>query len=255
MQTMEKRGVRVLVPCSEGVTADELPTLMKTANVLTNKQFDHVLVETDIWKSVMEYLPAWSRTMTGYTEPGRRFGSALEYTDSESGLIWTFPVPAEFRKTKNGILVVENFGLERKGKRVIIQANEADVCLINNFPNETEQWYKADQTFGIPYGSPIERSDSARYLWRINKRVGPVARGDYDGYCRGRGVGVDSLPSNRFGVLVEAKDAELSTVQAKLQLAEKIAPDAAAELKRLAETTKPESIENLTELIKLLTGQ
>jgi len=116
-------------------------------------------------------------------------------------LKYLFPVPQNFRGKKDCILVAEHpdYSLEIKGDERIVRT--AVVDLIERFPAESQKWYLADPKHGIPFGEQVDSSDSnARRLWRIEKRVGSVARYFVDG----RDVGAVNRWSYGSGVAVEA---------------------------------------------------
>ncbi|NYZ73869.1 hypothetical protein H0O00_01880, partial [Candidatus Micrarchaeota archaeon] len=141
-------------------------------------------------------------------------GKTIEYVDSETGTRYVFPVPEEHVGKKNVVLVAEhpNFTLETDGNTRVVQAKE--IGIVSEFPVASENWYLGDPKYDIPTGKKVDGSNgAARYLWRIEKRVGLVARGDdYYGDCYGgggygrRGVVLDYAPSDAFGVAVEAPE-------------------------------------------------
>ncbi len=145
--------------------------------------------------------------MTGYEKPDQKLGKTIEYVDSETGVRYIFPVPEEHQGKKNVVLITEhpNFTLETDGKTRIVQAKE--VGMVSEFPVASENWYLGDQKYDIPTGKKVDgNNEAARYLWRIDKRVGLVARG-YDGNWDGgdrRSGGLDDRPSEALGVAIEA---------------------------------------------------
>jgi len=259
----EKTNLRALTPYAKGVSFDVAFQLVKERGVriISNREADRILVETDVWKSVREAFPIWTGTMTAYAEPGKTLGSTVEYTDSESKLTWVLDVPSGFRKLTNSILVAEypHYEFERKGDRIIVHPESGKLTVVENFPT-VNGVYAYDENTRIPINQKMEcdSGNKHRHLWRLDKRVGPVARGNVNIGCDygRRDVGLYGRPSDRLGVVGEVQEAqEVAQKLAKLQLAEGMAADATPELKRLAETTKPEAIEKLSELIRALTGQ
>lgn len=189
------------------VSKDAIPFLnahkMFGNKMLTNRELDRVIVETDIWQSVKSGLPTHSRTILGYDKPDKEIGSTIEAKDEGDGRIWTLPVPKELRKLKDIALVIEDYELEVDGKRVVIFPKDK-ITIVENFPAK-DGYYQADPTFRIPTNVLLSESDqNARHLYRIDKRVGPIARGfDYDhldAYGRGVYAG-DDLPSDCLTVL------------------------------------------------------
>ena len=259
---------KILVTRSNGVSFDKAFQTAKKqkARILSNKELDRVLVETDTWKSVKDAFAAWSGTMTAYAEPGKKLGSAVEYQDPESKINWIFPVPAGYQRLKNAILVAEHPDYElvkEKEDRIVVNVPKDKIIVVENIPTENGA-YAYDEKTRVPINQKMECSENNahRHFYRIDKRVGPVGRGGnilFHFYYYGRDVDFgfgDDRPSDRLGVLVAAEAAAPSTVQeGKLQLAEKIAKDAKPKLQELSKVVKSESLEEFTELIKLLTEQ
>ena len=190
------------VPMEEALAkADE-----KGLVIASNKRLSKALVGSDEWLGIREVFACWSGTMTAYDKPGKKLGKAIEYTDPETCIRYVFPVPEEHQGKKNVVLVAEHpdFTLETDGKTRVVQAKEVGV--VSEFPVASENWYLGDSKYDIPTGNKVDGSDeAARYLWRIDKRVGLVARGGYDGfYVNGRDVSLDDGPSSGFGVATEA---------------------------------------------------
>jgi len=142
--------------------------------------------------------------MTAYEEVGKPFSRLVEYIDDKTGIRYVFPVPDEFVGVKNGLLVVEHpdFTLEADGNSRIVRA--ARVELIEKFPAAYDRWYLTDPKHGIPFGEIVNSSNAnARWLWRIAKSVGLVARDYVD--LSGRLVDLDGRPSALFGVACESR--------------------------------------------------
>lgn len=266
-KVMEK-SVRVLRPYNNGRPFNKAVQEANRigARILSNKELDKILVETDVWKSVREAFPVHSGTVEAHKKPGERLGSVVEYLDEESDITWVFPVPSGFKKLKDTILTAEHpdYELEEKGKTITIHVRENKITPVENFPQENG-WYKADPRTAVPVNVKLDSENrNARHLWRIDHRVGLLIRGSNylcsDYYGR-RSVLASNSPSNALGVLVE-QEMTLETaiklvekLQGKLKLAEGMATDARPKLEKLREVVKPESLEELTELIKLLTGR
>ncbi len=193
------------VPSEEGLRlADERGLV-----IASSKRMDKALVGSDEWQqpNVRPALPAWTGTYTGYDKVGKKLGKTIEYVDSETGFRHVFPVPEQYKGQKNVILVAEHpdYSLEIDGNNRIVNATKVDG--IQAFPG-SDGWYPTDAVHGIPTGNQIDSSNTeARYLWRIAKRVAPVARAF--GYSRWY-VDLDGGPSGRLGVAVEAADANVA---------------------------------------------
>ena len=209
---IEKKKLAILVK-----RANEVPLVEglriageKGRVIASNIRLDMALVGSDEWESISEVFPCWSGTMTGYESPGMKLGTSIIYTDQGTWQRYVFPVPEEYKGTKNAILVVEHpdYTLDKDGKDLVVTVkNIENISLIERFPSEGG-WYLTDEKHGIPTGDKVNSSnDDARHLWRIedSSRVGPVARGYYDYGCDyGRLVVLDDGPSFGFGVVVEA---------------------------------------------------
>ncbi|NYZ76960.1 hypothetical protein H0O02_01445 [Candidatus Micrarchaeota archaeon] len=213
-QPVQTRGEKV-----ERIRGPELAVLVKRANsvpfveglrmaeekglvIASNSRLDKALVGSDEWGSISDVFACWSGTMTAYAKPGEKLGKTVEYVDPKTEERWVFPVPVEYQKEKNAILVAEHpdYKFEVDGKNIVVNATTVD--LVAKFP-ASDGWHPTDAKHGIP---TKEGSSGERYLWRIDSRVGPVARGyDYLGLIYGRRHLVSLLdrPSYGFGVAVE----------------------------------------------------
>lgn len=220
VQTERVRGpnLAVLVKKSNGVPFEKaFDEADKAKRVMaSSKRMDKAL-QSNEWQQVREGLWCWTGTMTGHVEPDRTFQEASEstnsikqgsrsivYTDPNSGNRWIFPVPEEHLQVANGILVAEHpdYNLRTDGTDRIVEPQT--VSLVQAFPTR-DDWYLTDSTHGIPTTENGDQSSGERYLWRIDKRVGPVARVFDDiGYVRRRVVVLSYRPSYGCGVVVEA---------------------------------------------------
>jgi len=207
-ERMRGPNLAVLVKRSDGVPMEEALTKADAAGavIASSKRLSKALVGSDEWQGIREVFACWSGTMTAYDTPNQKLGKTIEYTDSESGIRYIFPVPEEHVGKKNVVLVAEhpNFTLETDGKTRIVQAKE--VGIVSEFPVASEKWYLGDAKYDIPTGKIVDASDeAARYLWRIDKRVGLLVRsGDdwVDDFRRFVNAGFRA--SSRFGVAIEA---------------------------------------------------
>ncbi len=173
----------------------------------SNKRLSKAMDESAEWQSIYEVFACWTGTMTGYEKPDQKLGKTIEYVDPETGIRYVFPVPEEHQGKKNVLLVAEHpdFTLETDGDTRIVRAEE--VGAVSEFPAAPYYWYLGDAKYDIPTGEKVDSDDqAARYLWRIAKRVGLVARGYYDDW-RGmlkRLVGLAYTPSVPLGVVMES---------------------------------------------------
>jgi hypothetical protein len=209
-------NLAVFVKCSDGVPMEEALRRADDAGLViaSNKRLSQALVGSDAWQSIAAALPCWTGTMAGHVKPGRTFrqeterissideGHFIVYTDSETKLRYLFPVKEEHLDKTDCILAVDHPGFElvTDGRDRIIRA--ARVGLIEGFPAVSGKWYHGDPEYDIPTGNKVDgSSQDARYLSRIDKRVGPAARGyhvDFRRFVLGKN------PSNVLGVAVEA---------------------------------------------------
>lgn len=210
--TARVRGpnLRVLITRANGVSFQEALKRADKENLVlaSNKRMTKALVETNEWKSMREAFACWTGTMAGYSKPEAKLGKFIEYTDSEDGQKYVFPVPEQYRGEKNAILVAEhpNYTLVPDGKNLVVEASEVD-CIMQ-FPKE-DGWYLGDSAHDIPSGKKVDSPDEkSRYLWRVENRVGPVLRdGDVDVYgYNWLGVYLIDGPSLCLGVVTESPE-------------------------------------------------
>jgi hypothetical protein len=173
--------------------------------IASNNRLSNVLIGSDKWRDIVRAFPCWSGTMTAYEEPNKKVGKLIEYTDSITGIAYTFPVPEEHRGKKNIILIVEhpNFSLVKEGNERIVQAAQIDA--LERFP-ASNGWYIGNPRHDIPRGPKSGRFyQDARFLWRMEKRVGLVVRDNYNPVYDsfGKAIYLNAPPSNELGVAVE----------------------------------------------------
>jgi hypothetical protein len=205
-------NLAILVKRADGVPMEEALAKGDEAGLViaSNKRLSKALVGSDEWRDIREVFACWTGTMTAYDKPDQKLGKIIDYTNSDTGVRYVFPVPEEQQGKKNVILVAEhpNVSLVKDGNDRIVQATEVDV--VERFPTSKEGWFLGDQKYDIPQGDKVDGSNQdARYLWRIGKRVGLVARGDYYYYgdCNyRRNVSLGNAPSVAFGVATEATE-------------------------------------------------
>lgn len=261
-------NLAILVNRSAGVPMEEALVRANDAGVViaSNKRLSQALVGSDEWRGIREVFACWSGTMTGYEKPDQKLGKTIEYVDSETGVRYIFPVPEEHQGKKNVVLITEhpNFTLETDGKTRVVQAKEIGV--VSEFPVASENWYLCDAKYDIPTGKKVDGSnEAARYLWRVEKRVGLVARGyDWCGYNR-RFVDLNSRPSLALGVAIEAasggapKKLQVETADngiaikgVTLEEFRTLLGNANADVHGILETVRPEKLTAVRQLLQAL---
>ena len=210
IQRVRGPDLSVLVKGNAGVPMEEALRRADDAVAVlaSNKRFSKALVETDEWRTFEGTKAYWTGTMVGYELPNQRLGNSIEYADPKSGFKYVFPVPKRYVGMKNIALVAEHpdyaLGAYSTDRIVMTQ----NVGIVEGFP-ESAGYYPGDPIYDLPTGREIaENSEKARFLDRLDIRVGLVARGfyivDYD--STGQSVFLSHSPSHRFGVVVEAAD-------------------------------------------------
>ena len=193
-----------LIPRQDGVPMEEAIAKADEAGlaIASNKSLSLAMLGSEEQRA----LPCWTGTMAAYEKPGRKVGRMIEYRDTGTGIRYVFPVPEEHQGKKNIILIAEhpNFRILKEKKERIVQASEVGV--VERFPASREGWHLGDPKYDLPQGNIADcRMQEARYFWRIEIRVGLVARDDGNG--RGgverRGINLGNRPSLGLGVLVE----------------------------------------------------
>ncbi|MBN1170024.1 hypothetical protein JXA56_03290 [Candidatus Micrarchaeota archaeon] len=234
--------------------------------IASNKRLN-ILVRSHEWRNIEDGLPCWTGTMTGYEEPGKKFGKTIEYVDPETDHRWVFPVPENYWGEANAILVAEHpdYNLEVDGRNRVVHSSQID--LVKAFPTELKGWYKGDPKHDIPQGDQASRdNEDARYLFRIEKRVGPVVRYFNTDHYYGRNVHFDERPSDySFGVVVESTErgrpqklqvqtGESGVLVKGVTMEEfnELVGNADANLQEIAGMLKPEKLDALTRLLQSL---
>jgi len=217
------------VPMVEGTKrADEASLVM-----VSNKRISRATSQE--WRGISKAFRLWTGTMTGYAEPEKKLGQAIEYLDERMGRRIVFPVPPEYQNEKNAILVAEHpdYALESEGSNIVVNAKK--VGIIEAFPAK-DGHYAVDAEHGIPCGKElvhcsyiphhiqVERKFDwfrvdvkngnctyvgqvgTRYLERIDKRVGNIFRTDgYEDHdCEWLDVCLNIIPSCPAGIVAEA---------------------------------------------------
>jgi len=230
--------LRVLV---EGAMGVSFPKALELADkeglvLASNKRLDSVLVgdklgETKVWapcmnRNIVSHYPlpseeyselksgfgCWTGTMVGYAMRNKKLGKYLSYTDSVTHDKYLFPVPVEYRKEKNAILVVEHpdYAIVKDGKDLVVAVwDEKTVGLVKGFPHENARCLP-DEKYGIPFGKEVHyENNSARFVWRNPAHVGPAYR---FALSNGQIVDVTTGWNVTCGAIVEAPAQSLDEV-------------------------------------------
>ncbi|MFH1285211.1 MAG: hypothetical protein ABIH99_01380, partial [Candidatus Micrarchaeota archaeon] len=150
-----------------------------------------------------------------YEKKDKQFGEELVYTDSKTkeryiidtsifqGRIGLIQVEYTWINGKPTLDIVED---STKNTYIITIATDAKVILEQNFPRHND--YHNVNEFGIPIGKPRETPE-ARLLVQVDDAsyVGLLSRGFFLG-CIHDIIHLNSLPSERLGVLAYIPEAE-----------------------------------------------
>lgn len=152
---------------------------------------------------IKDALPCFCGTMAAYALPGKRLGKEIVVFDDEAQITCVFPVPVEYRREKDAILISEHpfYSIGRNGFERVICASKVDI--ITKFPRENG-WYHIEETHGIPAGRRLKDVYPV-HLYRTKERVGPITRGFIDEFSTHLGIGLTSSWTNRFGMIVKEK--------------------------------------------------
>lgn len=224
-------NLRALAGIWDAVTMQKALRLADDGNFVlaANRRILRAFVENGEWVRLNGAFLCWSGTMAGYKEPGRKLGRSILYTDPH-GVKYLFPVPREYRKERDMVLITEHpdFRLVWHRGRFVVDASR--VAGLGNFP-ERDGWYLREGEFGIPCGEacgpdPAPPSPGAGYLLRLRRSVGLVACGNpflgsladyaplppewgsdnpFMGYCDSRYANF-AWPYGRFGALAESPE-------------------------------------------------
>ena len=212
------------MPFAEGLHKAE----QESRVIASNARLETVLTGRG-WERFKSACPMWSGTIAAYVQPGRTFGEEAEklnevdgrryivYTDPGTKDRWLFLIPEKYLDAKDAVLIAEH-PCYSSAKEIII---DSGIEMLANFPARND-WFLIDKTHGIPIGIPtdgyatIERfSDTShnletRFLYRLEKRIGPVARGFFtnDPHGNMRGIYMNVWPSAVYGMVVEAERKE-----------------------------------------------
>lgn len=189
-------------PMEEALMAADASGLV----IASNKRMSEALIGSGEWRGISDVLACWTGTMAGYDKPDRKLGKTIEYEDPATGFRYVFPVPYEHVGKRNVALVAEHPGfiLVRDGKYRVVQAT--DVGAIERFPASDGGWFIGDPRHDIPKGDIVDCGHrGGRFLWRIEKRVGLVARDSHQGVeMISLIIYLNEEPSLAFGAAVEA---------------------------------------------------
>ncbi len=195
-------NLAVFVRFKDGVSTETVLSKAEDAGVVlaSNLRLSKALVQSEEWKSHEEAFTCRSGTIIAYTEPGKKLGKEIEYSDPQTSFRHIFPVPEEHQGKKNAVLVAEHpdYAIEIDGKNRIFRFTQVD--LIEGFP-ASDGWYMGDTAHDLPSGDMVERMNlAARHLWRTGTWIGLISRN-----C-GRLISMTGPPSSSFGAVVEAPD-------------------------------------------------
>jgi len=221
---LTEKGLKVLVPRSKGVSFYRAFLLAKEKNerIISNKEADEILVDSGDWCQYRNAFPIWTGTMTAYTKKGKRFDSVVEYEQPNSKKIWIWEIPAGYRNLKNSILVAEHpdYDLVKEKNRIFVDVPNNKIIVIENFPTSV-YWHKINKETAVPVETGLylngDDDNEVRLLHRIQKRVGPLARGYYNSYnfnyTNRRYISVGYAPSDHLGVLTVSREAASEKVE------------------------------------------
>ena len=199
-------GLRTMVSGLMGVPMEEALVRAEGYGLVlaSNRRLSEALVRSEEWRGISDAFSCWSGTMAAYDKPGQRIGKTIEYTDSETGMRFIFPVPPEHQGKRNIVLIAEHPDavLVKDGRDRVVQAAYVDA--VGMFPSSHEGWFTGDPKYDIPQGCVADcRNPDARYLSRIEKRVGLVARSSWSDDNDGRLIYLGDRPSSSLGAAVE----------------------------------------------------
>lgn len=227
--------------------------------IASNKRLGKALVGSNEWRGICDVFGCWTGTMTAYEKPDQKLGKSIEYTDSDTGVRYVFPVPEEQQGRKNVILVAEHpdFSLVKDGNDRVVQA--AEISIVEKFPVPMQGWFLGDPKYDIPQGEKVDGSNkNARYLWRMDKRVGLVARVLCCG-CFRRDVVICGAPSGALGAAVESPEGGGARLRNGKSSSGMPAGDSNesniksdTEIARLLCDVRPESVEAIRMLVSIL---
>jgi len=225
----------VVIEAYPGVPMMEGPRRADEANLVmvSNKRMSRATSQE--WQGISKAFRLWTGTMTGYAEPEKKLGQAIEYLDERMGRRIVFPVPPEYQNEKNAILVAEHpvYTLESEGTNIVVNAKNVGIVLA--FPAK-DGHYAVDPEHGIPCGNELVHCSyiprhiqmerkyewfladvrngthtyvgqvGTRYLQRTDKRVGSIFRteGQEDHDCEWLDIHLDCPPSWPAGIVAEA---------------------------------------------------
>ena len=199
--------------------------------------------DTDPFAPTLKGRPIISRTIVGYVEPGRPFGSTIISPKFRSGVRFILPVPKELAMLKNAAIVTEDYDLEEDGKRLVIRTNK--ITVVQNFPTTYKYgWFERDFNTMLPVGKPVsDEGDSKIYFHRLPRMLGPIYELDDLMY--------DPDPLSEFYSIARVKNQE-ELASEQMNSVQRFVSGAANELEGLGKLVKGESIENLREIVRRL---
>jgi len=237
----------------------------------SNVLHDDVLVRSDDWKQLraQNYYGAWAREVLVYPKKNGEFKKGQDVVDEfkdDKGREWVLPASSipEVAIGRKGVgLFIDPQNIEVNDKRVVVLAEPKSLVILETFIQNSGEVGKVHEATRIPlFVEKDERQyltdDQKRWLWRIDGAgVRPLVRGCDDVFGDGRGVGALRRHDDGFGV----GWVSLSSEQAKPSQAVAQAPNWLITLRktadltessvdRLEETTKPDLLAPVKELIR-----
>jgi len=99
-----------------------------------------------------------------------------------------------------------------------VHVEKSKILLVENFPKKGG-WYKFDENTSIPINDPLSTDherhigDRTKFLWRVQKRIGPI--------IRGHGLDAYAPPSTPLGVLTTSCEGMCSQIRELTEKANK----------------------------------
>ena len=171
----------------------------------SNALHDDYLVNSDRYKELKDYYPAWAREASVYLAPDEKFQGGKDVIDSdkdEKGRQWVLParyVPQSAIGRANLQLFVDPKEVRATKDKVEIIPRSVKVLPIP----KNSGWYDFDKETRMPIDAKPKSNDekAKRYLWRrTTPSVRPLGRDYVVDFGDRRGVGADYRPGNGLGV-------------------------------------------------------
>ncbi len=229
---------------------------------------DDILARSTDWARFRGYYPAWARELLVYPAPGKVFErgrNVVDATKDKNGRYWIFPatcIPEKALGKKGVGLFVTPIDVVVKDQYVIIIAEPKSVFTLDNFIQDKSGIGIVDEVTRIPLRTDratLEKLDETekRSFWRVTTSgVRPICTGfdlaDRDFRC---GPITNIKVSGTFGV----GHAEAIDTAIKVDLHSRtpdqlrtLIRDARANLNELLKTEKPERLDGIRRLLRVL---